>query len=413
MGEDTATAPLDPRDGALAGRYRLGEVVGQGGFARVFRAHDLILGRTVAIKQFSTSIEPRDRGRMRTETLLLASLTHSSLVTLFDAELDADPPYLVMEYIDGPTLRTHLETHGALSSTDAARVASDLAGALSVVHARDIVHRDLKPSNVLMRPSHVDGQTPTATLADFGIASLVDATRVTATGTVVGTAAYLSPEQVRGAAPATSADIYSLGLVLIETLSGRAPYPGSAPVESLVARLTQPPPIPDGIGPAWRQLLTAMTTIAPDSRPSADEVAAEARRIAARPDDASESQATRVLPAAPGTASTALLSATPGRVAPELPTRPDLPTAVTPAPQPAGRDSLSRRSSGDVSSAGEPRRARRTAVLLTIVAALLAAGIAIAWVASANPAPAPAPSFPTLPDPINTHIDELWNEVSP
>ena len=390
VGEDTATAPLDPGHGALAGRYRLEQIVGQGGFARVFRAHDLTLGRTVAVKQFSTSIEPRDRGRMRTETMLLASLAHASLVTLFDAELDADPPYLVMEFIDGPTLRTYIATHGALTSTDAAQIAIDLSTALSVVHARNIVHRDLKPSNVLMRPSHVEGQTPTATLADFGIASLVDATRVTATGTVVGTAAYLSPEQVRGAAPATSADIYSLGLVLIEALSGRPPYPGSAPVESLVARLTQQPPIPDDATPAWRELLSAMTRIDPDGRPTADDVAVAARRIAAGSD------------AAPVTGTTLPL--------PVLPPIPDLPDAVA---APVGAETGAP-ASGAVEPA-EPRRpVRRYAVIAGIVALVIAAvAIAVPMLSSGGTASEPSPTFPNLPDPVNTHIDELWNEVTP
>jgi serine/threonine protein kinase len=396
VGEETATAPLEPSHGALAGRYRLDQIVGQGGFARVFRAHDLTLGRTVAVKQFSTSIEPRDRGRMRSETMLLASLAHSSLVTLFDAELAADPPYLVMEYIDGPTLRTYIETHGALSSTDAAQIAIDLSTALSVVHARNIVHRDLKPSNVLMRPSHVEGLTPTATLADFGIASLVDATRVTATGTVVGTAAYLSPEQVRGAPPATSADIYSLGLVLIEALSGRPPYPGSAPVESLVARLTQQPPIPDDVSPAWRQLLSAMTRIEPQGRPTADDVATAARRIAANPD------------AAPVTGTTLPL--------PVLPPMPDLThTVVAPAPSPAPTGAAADLSDAGVTVPAEPRRrARRVALIAGIVALLIAAvAIAVPLISSGGAASEPSPTFPTLPDPINTHIDELWNEVTP
>lgn len=392
MGEDTATAPLEPSHGALAGRYRLEKIVGQGGFARVFRAHDLILGRTVAVKQFSTSIEPRDRGRMRTETMLLASLAHASLVTLFDAELDADPPYLVMEYIDGPTLRTYIETRGALSSMDAAHIAVDLATALSAVHARSIVHRDLKPSNVLMRPSHVDGQTPTATLADFGIASLVDATRVTATGTVVGTAAYLSPEQVRGAAPATPADIYSLGLVLIEALSGRPPYPGSAPIESLLARLTQQPPIPAEATPAWRELLIAMTRIEPDGRPSADDVAAAARRIAADPD------------AAPATRSTMPL--------PVLPPRPDVPeTIAAPAAAPATAEAGH---SLTPEPDRTPRRTGRIVLIAAIVALLIAAvAVAVPLLSSGGSASAPEPTFPTLPEPIDTHIDDLWNEVTP
>jgi serine/threonine protein kinase len=206
----------------------------------------------------------------------------------------------------------------------------------------------------------------------------------------VGTAAYLSPEQVRGAPPAISADIYSLGLVLIEALSGQPPYPGSAPVESLVARLTTQPPIPENVTPAWRQLITAMTMIDPKSRPSADDVAAEARRIARNPDAAPVSSSTLPLPV--------------------LPPKPELPADVSDL-----GITGSAVHAAAVSEPVEPRRRTRRIALLAALAAVLIAAVAIIvpLMSSTNEAPAPSPSFPTLPDPINTHIDDLWNEVTP
>ncbi|WP_228508689.1 serine/threonine-protein kinase [Herbiconiux sp. VKM Ac-1786] len=270
-----------PRTGEiLDGRYRLEAAAGEGGMATVYRANDELLGRTVAIKVFRPgTTEPSESGRTVSETRVLASLNHHALVTLFDARVEEGGlSYLAMEFVEGPTLRARI-AEGPLDPIDVAAMAFDLAEALHVVHERGVVHRDIKPSNVLLRPSTTPGPAFRAKLADFGIAYLVDSTRVTLPGTIMGTAAYLSPEQVRGAAPAPSADIYSLGLLLIEALTGRRAFPQSGTHASLMARVTQSPEIPGGLGYGWKSLLTAMTAPRPDDRPSALEVAVAARGL--------------------------------------------------------------------------------------------------------------------------------------
>lgn len=282
---DTLDAVPAGTGSLLAGRYRLIERVGAGGMGTVYRARDELLGRDVAVKLFhSEQTDGVEERRKVSEATMLASLSHPCLVTLFDACIGAQPPaYLVMEFISGPTLRQRL-TEGPLALDEAAVMAGDLAAALEAVHAAGIVHRDVKPSNVMLRPRG-RGATGAAAyqgvLADFGVAHLVDSTRLTTPGDVIGTAAYLAPEQVRGLAPVPASDVYSLGLLLIEAITGRHPFADAAAASMLLARLTRQPDVPAGIGYPWRSLLTAMTVHDPASRPSAGEVLARACEIAA------------------------------------------------------------------------------------------------------------------------------------
>ncbi|MDY0830453.1 serine/threonine-protein kinase [Microbacterium sp. BG28] len=267
----------------LAGRYRLIERVGSGGMGTVYRARDELLGRDVAVKLFhSEQADGVEDRRNVGEATMLASLSHPCLVTLFDACIGGEAPsYLVMEYIAGPTLRQRL-VEGPLELAEAAAMASDLAAALEAVHAAGIVHRDVKPSNVMLRPRGLRAGRNgyQAVLADFGVAHLVDSTRLTAPGDVIGTAAYLAPEQVRGHAPVPASDVYSLGLLMIEAITGRHPFAGAPAASMLLARLTRQPDVPAGIGYAWRSLLTAMTVHDPASRPSASEVLERFRALA-------------------------------------------------------------------------------------------------------------------------------------
>ncbi|MDR6198989.1 serine/threonine protein kinase [Microbacterium sp. SORGH_AS428] len=266
----------------LAGRYRLIERVGSGGMGTVYRARDELLGRDVAVKLFHSERADGVEDRRKVgEATMLASLSHPCLVTLFDACIGTEAPsYLVMEYIAGPTLRQRL-VDGALGLDEAAAMASDLAAALEAVHAAGIVHRDVKPSNVMLRARGRGAGSVgyQAVLADFGVAHLVDSTRLTTPGDVIGTAAYLAPEQVRGHAPVPASDVYSLGLLLIEAITGRHPFADAPAASMLLARLTRQPDVPTGIGYAWRSLLTAMTVHDPASRPSASEVLDRARAL--------------------------------------------------------------------------------------------------------------------------------------
>ena len=264
------TEPRVPALGAvLGGRYRLEQRVGRGGMADVFRARDELLHRVVAIKLFRPETgEDHDRLRFDAEMRTVAGLRNPGLVTLFDAGAgDAstdDAPYLVMEFVDGRTLRERL-ADGPLPGADVARLGAELAGALSYVHGRGIVHRDVKPANILLDTSSGPGS---ARLTDFGIAQLADGAHLTAHGTTVGTANYLSPEQALGQPLGPASDVYSLGLVLLEMLTGRLAYPGSG-IDAAIARLHRPPDIPSTLGPAWIGLLAAMTARDPLQRPDA------------------------------------------------------------------------------------------------------------------------------------------------
>ncbi|MDR6690936.1 hypothetical protein J2X55_001848 [Microbacterium sp. 1154] len=257
----------------LGGRYILRERIGAGGMGRVFRARDEVLARDVAIKIFfaDASDEPEPLRRM-SEARALAALDHPSLVTLYDARLTGDDHvYLVMELVNGPSLQRRIE-EGPVSPAEVAGIIADLAGALAVVHDAGIVHRDVKPSNVLLRPVRGGARAVEAVLADFGVARLIGATRLTTPGTVIGTAAYLAPEQVRGEPPRAASDVYALGLLAIEALTRLHPFGGGTLQETLLARLARQPDIPGTYGGEWQSLLTSMTAFDPDERPSAQDV---------------------------------------------------------------------------------------------------------------------------------------------
>lgn len=266
----------------LGGRYVLAERIGAGGMGRVFRARDEVLRRDVAVKIFfADRTDEAESLRRMAEARALAALDHPSLVTLYDARLDTgDHVYLVMELIDGPSLQRRIE-RGALAPADVAGIVADLAAALAVVHEAGIVHRDIKPSNVLLRPVRGTDRGVEAVLADFGVAHLVDATRLTTPGTVIGTAAYLAPEQVRGEPPQPASDVYALGLLAIEALTRLHPFGGGSVQETLLARLARQPDVPASLGYAWRSLLSAMTAHDPAARPSATAVAEQAVELAA------------------------------------------------------------------------------------------------------------------------------------
>ncbi|MFI7672327.1 serine/threonine-protein kinase [Actinophytocola sp. NPDC049390] len=257
----------------LADRYRLGALLGRGGAGRVHEAVDIALGRRVAVKVFQDDGNAFSRYRFAAEARLLASLRHPGLVTVHDVCLDGAEPFLVMELVDGPTLRDLLD-RGPFEPAAVARIGARLAEVLAHVHAHDVVHRDIKPANVLV-DQHGDCR-----LTDFGVARALGAAHLTATGEFVGTAAYLAPEQVTDAEVGPAADVYALGLLLLECLTGRIEYAGGT-VESALARLNRPPHVPAGLSDSWRTLLTAMTARDPARRPDAAGCAAHLAAIAA------------------------------------------------------------------------------------------------------------------------------------
>lgn len=420
--------------GLVGDRYRIEATIGHGGMAAVYRARDELLGRVVALKVIApASADASAVRRARAEIELLASLNHHALVTLFDAGVDEidgnERTFLVMELVDGPTLAARIE-QGPLARADVCRMAVDLAEALHVVHASGIVHRDIKPGNVLLSPSPLPTHEFTAKLADFGIAHLIDSTRLTAAGGLVGTAAYLSPEQARGVAPAPASDVYSLGLVLLESLTRTRAFPGAL-MESVGARLVSDPPIPGSVGSGWASLLSAMTARDPEARPSAVDVAVAARAL--ERDKAASDDSVEALPAtevagtsvggppptmstvpldAHASGSTAIMPAAVieqlGRNAAEHDAKHDAGTAARPAARPAAE-----RAGSATSTGAEHTRRRRRPLVLVVVGLLVVIAVVVAVPRITAPEPSTAPTSPAVVEPLRTDLQALLKSVSP
>lgn len=393
----------------LDGRYRLHERIGEGGAGRVYRAEDTLLGRTVAVKVLRDPLDDVSRPeRAQSETALLASLNHHGLVTLFDARVSHEAgSYLVMEYVEGITLRDRI-SQGVVGSAEAASLAVDIAEGLHVAHLSGIVHRDIKPSNILLWKSPVPGQGWRAKIADFGIAHLLDSARVTTPGLMVGTVAYIAPEQASGAAPAPPADIYALGLVLIEAMTGIRPFAEAEGIGAVMVRLQGPPPVPDSLDERWQQLLRGMTAMRPEDRPTALEVAIAASRLAA--DGASISSPAAGLPEV--TVVQARPEATEKTAV--LPPMPPLP--VVPVVHPTRAD-LGASSRGAHRTRHSRRRWAMAAAIIVgviLVAAVVGAAIWSTSASSGSPQPAPSQSVEqqvsehsATPTPVATTQDEV------
>ncbi|MCE6995990.1 serine/threonine protein kinase [Saccharothrix sp. S26] len=257
------------------GRYALGSLYGSGGMAEVYRAVDERLDRKVAIKFFLGEASGEDRIRLDREAQVLGGMRCPGLVEVYGTGVFRGRPYFVMQPVEGGTLRRRMR--GAMAPEVVAAIGAQVAGVLAHVHANDVVHRDVKPSNILLDPA---GRR--AYLADFGLALQAQVTRVTRSGVLVGTAGYLAPEQVRGGEVLPAADVYALGLVLLECLTGRPEYPGGD-TEAALSRLHREPRIPANLPAPWTEVLTAMTASDPARRPSA----AECERLLTRAQEAS------------------------------------------------------------------------------------------------------------------------------
>ncbi|HXW31691.1 MAG TPA: Stk1 family PASTA domain-containing Ser/Thr kinase, partial [Acidimicrobiales bacterium] len=231
----------------LSGRYELDHLIARGGMAEVYRARDRLLDRPVALKILfpELSVDRSFVERFRREAQAAANLSHPNIVPVFDWGEDGGTYFIVMEYVDGRPLSAILRTAGALHPERAAEIAADVAGALSYAHRHGVIHRDVKPGNVLITDEG------TVKVTDFGIARAVNTEEsLTQTGAVMGTATYFSPEQAEGLGVDARSDIYSLGVVLYEMVTGRPPFLGETPVAVASKHVREHPPLPRQINPA-------------------------------------------------------------------------------------------------------------------------------------------------------------------
>ncbi len=263
------------------GRYETQRLLGEGGMGRVFLARQIDLGRQVVVKVMHDHIasDPKFRERFQRETLLMARFQHPYVVTLYDASLnDPEGPCIVMEYIKGITLDSMLTRNGRLSPQRVTRLLGQLCEALQAAHSQGIVHRDLKPANLMV----VDPDTPFEKIKvmDFGLAkmfqsdnSLLHKSSDTGAEFAVGTPGYISPEQVRGDAMDHRSDLYSVGVMLYELLTGRLPFSGAETMDVLLAHATEPVPTFTEIGasgvisPAVEKVVMACLAKDPEDRP--------------------------------------------------------------------------------------------------------------------------------------------------
>jgi serine/threonine protein kinase len=269
---------IDTEPRLVGGRYRLGETLGRGGMATVYDGVDERLERPVAVKVLRAELaaRPEVRERFDAEARIAARLCHPNVVAVYDSGVDAGAPWIVMERLPGETLADRLRA-GPLDPAEACRIAGDVLAALGAAHAAGVLHRDVKPGNVLLT---ADGR---AKVADFGIAKTAEAaTRgdLTGAGSLLGTPAYLAPERIDGQPATSRSDLYAVGVVLYEALTGRRPFAGDTPVATAYnVQHADVPPL-TGVDPALAAAVTRAMSRDPARRPASAEAMAASLGVA-------------------------------------------------------------------------------------------------------------------------------------
>jgi len=353
-------------------RYELIELIGEGGAARVYRARDHLLGRDVAVKVLRPELagDPEFSERFRREATAAAGLSHPNIAQVFDIGVEGEAYYYVMELVPGGTLRALLDQRGALPAEKALELAQEVASALAHAHDSGIIHRDIKPLNILLtRDGHVK-------VVDFGIARALAQTRISQAGTIVGSVHYVSPEQARGEPATPQSDVYALGVVLYEMLTGRVPYDGETPVSIALQHAQAEVPDPRAANPAIPENAAAIAVHA--MAKASDERYGSARALLA---DLHAALKGTSLPPAPIRAETRPYEATRVIQRPAVPTPPPRRTAERyPLEEPVAADGLS----------------TLTWTLIGLTLVVLVAGIGVLWWLSTQQGPK-APDGGTAP----------------
>jgi beta-lactam-binding protein with PASTA domain len=259
-------SPRSSNDSVLSNRYELSDQLGAGGMAEVYLGRDRVLGRTIAIKTLLSQYggDPHFIERFRLEAQHAAALNHPNIVSVYDTGSDDGTHYIVMEYVEGKTLRDIIREEGPLLPERVAEIGADVCAGLAFAHAHGIVHRDVKPANIMITTAGA------VKVTDFGIARAVSGDTVTQTAMVLGTAQYFSPEQAQSAPVDARSDIYSLGVVLYEMLTRQVPFTGSSPVAIAYKHVKEAPILPSRLNPDVPPSLEAIVMKAmaknPDNR---------------------------------------------------------------------------------------------------------------------------------------------------
>ncbi|MFC8963915.1 serine/threonine-protein kinase [Streptomyces sp. NPDC057094] len=262
----------------LAGRYRLVDSIGSGGMGRVWRAHDEVLHRTVAVKELTAALYAAEGDRARllarthAEARAAARINHSAVVTIHDVLDHDNRPWIVMELVEGNSLADEVKDRGRIEPAEAARIGLWVLRGLRAAHAAGVLHRDVKPGNVLLSPDR------RVLLTDFGIAQVEGDTTITRTGEIVGSVDYLAPERVRGHDPGPSSDLWALGATLYTAVEGRSPFRRTSPLTTMQAVVDEDPEPPRNAG-VLEPVIAALLSKEPEARPGpaeAEEMLAEA-----------------------------------------------------------------------------------------------------------------------------------------
>ncbi|RKE64653.1 serine/threonine-protein kinase [Microbacterium sp. AG238] len=380
---------------SFGGRYELDSRIAIGGMGEVWEATDHVIGRTVAIKILKDEYmgDPGFLERFRAEARHAALVNHEGIASVFDYGEENGSAFLVMELVPGEALSTILEREGSLSSDKTLDIVAQTASALQAAHAAGLVHRDIKPGNLLITP---DGRVK---ITDFGIARIADQVPLTATGQVMGTVQYLSPEQASGHPASPATDIYSLGIVAYESVAGKRPFTGESQVAIAMAQINeQPPPLPATVSDPVQRLILAMIAKKPDDRPASASAVARAASALRRGDLAAAHAAVPAIAAGAGTSDmTQLLPSEGGDTATLLlPAGAAAAGAGLSAAGSAGAASEAAAADDNLAETPKRKRSRWTWPLVALIALLvIVLGGTLFALLSGGGDPDPAPSSPS------------------